>query len=252
MATWRIHDRKPGPETWSCHVSRVHVLRLGLPHSFGDRSVRIRFVLRRPPTFAITRCAVPDIESHFSRQAEFAHGRSQQHVAARSLPFFSESFPLLFDERAHIAIRGTACRSRRSGGRLRARGRLGPAPLAIVGAHGQVRPERTRIEVVGPVAETHVSSMVTKAKTSGPNDRARWLPAPLAAEERDAPSLPGLQQFLRRCCKGHGRLVRTRCPPHSCHAPKPGHRPDAIGPQHLGVAARHDPGDCLGDRPPRC
>ena len=179
MATWRIHDRKPGPETWSCHVSALHVLRLDLPHSFGDRSARIRFVLRRPPTFAFTRYAVPDVESHFSRQAKVAHGRSQQHVAARALSFCSERFPLLFNERAHFAVRGAACGCQRPRSRLRSRGRLGPASLAIVGAHRQVRPERMPIEVEGPIAETHFPSIVAKAKTSWPKDQSRRLLAHL-------------------------------------------------------------------------
>ena len=106
------------------------------------------FVLRRPPTFAITRYAVPDIESHFPRQAKVVHGRSQQHVAARPLSHCPERFPLFFNERAHFAVRGPAFGHRRPRGQLRSRGSLGPASLAIFGAHRQVRPERTCIEVV--------------------------------------------------------------------------------------------------------
>jgi hypothetical protein len=68
---------------------------------------------------------------------------------------------------------------------------------------------------------------------------------------RNAPSLPGLQQFIRRGRKGHGRLIEARCPPHACHPPKPGHRPDAVDSQNVRVAARHDPDNCLWDRPPR-
>jgi hypothetical protein len=207
--------------------------------------------LRRPPTFAITRHAVPDIESHFSRQAKVAHGRSQQHVAARPLSFCSERLPLFFNERANFAVRGTACGCQRPRGPLRSRGRLGPASLAIVAAHRQVRPERMPIEVEGPIAKTHFPSIVAKAKTSWPEDQSRRLLAPLAAEKRNAPSLPGLQQFIGRCRKRHGRLIEARCPPHSRHPPKPGRRPDAIGSQHLRLAARHNPDDCLGDRPPR-
>jgi hypothetical protein len=65
------------------------------------------------------------------------------------------------------------------------------------------------IEVEGPIAETHLPSIVTKAKTSRPKDQSRRLLAPLAAEKRNAPGLPSLQQFIRRCRKGHGRLIQA-------------------------------------------
>lgn len=62
------------------------------------------FCFLRSPTFAITRRIVPDVEGDFSRQAKVVHGRSQQHVAARSRSFRSKRFPLLFNECEHFVI----------------------------------------------------------------------------------------------------------------------------------------------------
>ena len=83
------------------------------------------------------------------------------------------------------------------------------------------------IEVEGPIAETHFPSIVAKAKTSWPKDQSRRLLAPLAAEKSNAPSLPGLQQFIGRCRKGHGRLHRGPMPaslPSSAQARPPSGR----------------------------
>jgi hypothetical protein len=49
------------------------------------------------------------------------------------------------------------------------------------------------IEVEGPITETHFPSIATKAKTSWSKDQSRRLLAPLAAEKRNATSLPSLQ-----------------------------------------------------------
>ena len=145
---------KPGRETWSCHVSGCHVLRPIPPLSLVmGRSVR-GFCLLRSATFAVTRCAVPDGQNHFSGQAEVIHSYLQQFVATRPLAFRSERFPLLFNQREHFSIR------RMAGGRQSPRssrcpvnGR-GPAAPAVIGSHGQVRPEPACIKVKGAITET--------------------------------------------------------------------------------------------------
>src|SRR4029450_652244 len=59
-------------------------------------------------TFAVAWRAVPDGEDHFPGQAKVVHSRPQQHIPTCLLAFRSERFPLLFNQREHLTIRGMA------------------------------------------------------------------------------------------------------------------------------------------------
>jgi hypothetical protein len=121
--------------------------------SVMGRSVR-GFCLLRSTTFPVTRRAVPDGENHFSGQAEVVHSYLQQLVAARPLAFRSERFPFLFYKREHFAIRRVAGGRHSQGCSGCLINRRAPAAPAVIGSHGQVRPEPACIKVKTAITET--------------------------------------------------------------------------------------------------
>ena len=152
------------------------------------------------------------------------HGRSQQHVAARSLSFCSERFSLLLDQRRRFVIRRATSGRRLPSGPRFPIDRCGPTAPAVIGSHRQARPERTCIEVEGSLAKTHLAAVVAKAKTASARDRSRLSFATSAAAERNAPSVPSLDQFIGCCRKCHGRLFQDRQRPDPRHSSKAGGR----------------------------
>jgi hypothetical protein len=127
--------------------------------------------LLRSTTFAVTGCAVPNVENHFPGQAEVVHCRPQQHVTASPLAFCSERLALLFNQREHFAIR------RMAGGRQYPRStrwlieRRRPTAPAVIGSYRQIRPEPACVKVEGSITETYPAAMVTKAEVTAATDR---------------------------------------------------------------------------------